>query len=689
MLMLLGGVSLYVLTRNTRETIPEKRAPQAPDIVTQQSTTPELPRSVVEPPPFTIALPAPFSDADILQFLAASYAAGKSDGSDIAMAKGLLGSPVSRATAQWLLARSGIPLTYQWYNNFRKSTPDWPQTIALKRRTETALLTGQMPDEEKARYLTANPPLTSSGRIFMGKLLLAAGRKQDALEMIRPVWTREKLMDPTERQMRIDYAGLLTPQDHRLRMILLMAAKNWDGALRAAKDAGENAELLVRARMAVTTNAKDAQALINALPAAIQDDSLALFSRWLLFLTQKKIKESTDVLIRLTADKNAPALSALECRDWQTQQRILARNRFDAKDFNGAYRAAAAPLSARGCIHGDADFLAGWIALRFLNRADAAQTHFEILAANADTDSRKARGAYWLGRVFEKRGDADKAKKAYEQAASFWNSFYGQVTAERLAVPLTLPTSTVELPEERRQQLESTTGWQAIRLLEVGNATDLAAALYGELATTTADEGELRALSALATEMRNARAALTISKIAAQRGFNPGTWGYPDFGLPEVPKQSSSSDKALLYSISRQESAFNPKARSSAGALGLTQLMPGTARMTAERSGVAFNMDRLTQDPSYNASLGMAHFATLQTEWRGSLIMSFAAYNAGSGNVKKWINTYGDPRLPDIDAIDWIESIPFMETRHYVQRLMENVTVYRALMGVKLSERLR
>jgi soluble lytic murein transglycosylase len=232
-----------------------------------------------------------------------------------------------------------------------------------------------------------------------------------------------------------------------------------------------------------------------------------------------------------------------------------------------------------------------------------------------------------------------------------------------------------------REAFKRLTAAQGLQLLYRIGAPDLALPLYAELAQRLTDAGQLEALGDLALEQRDSRGLLAVGKVAVQRGFPLDQHAYPTIGIPAFEPVGARVDKAMVYAIARQESAFDPRAQSQVGARGLMQLMPATAKRTAERFGVGYNLDKLLDDPSYNAKLGSAHLSELMQDWKGSLILTFASYNAGGGNVKKWIDAYGDPRQAHVDPVDWVERIPFSETRNYVQRVMENLNVYRHRLG--------
>jgi len=328
----------------------------------------------------------------------------------------------------------------------------------------------------------------------------------------------------------------------------------------------------------------------------------------------------------------------------------------------------------------EADFHAGWIALRFLEDATGAALHFNTAASYAGTPISLARTAYWQGRAAEAAGKEDEARQHFSRAAAHPIAYYGQLARAKLgADPMALRTAPDADPG--RQSFQNLTAAQALSLLYRIGAPELALRLSADLAQNLSEVGHLDALGDLALENRDPRALLVVGKTAVQRGFALDEHAYPTIGIPPFEPVGPKVDKAMVYAIARQESAFDPRAQSPVGARGLMQMMPATAKRTAERFGVGYNLDRLVEDPSYNAKLGSAHLSELMQDWRGSLILTFASYNAGGGNVRKWINQYGDPRQAHVDPIDWVERIPFSETRNYVQRVMENLNVYRHRLG--------
>jgi soluble lytic murein transglycosylase len=375
-----------------------------------------------------------------------------------------------------------------------------------------------------------------------------------------------------------------------------------------------------------------------------------------------------------TAPRDAESL--VDGDEWWAERRLITRELLDRNDPKTAYEVASRHGAESPSQQIEAEFHSGWIALRFLNDPAAASRHFATIAQTGSTPISKSRVAYWQGRAAEAEGQREEAEKFYALAAETPTTYYGQLATSKLAQPVALRKVEPLLPDERAS-FEARMPVRALMLLAQTGEAELLLGLYNDLAQTLDSQGQLDALASLAAGQQNPRAVLLVGKVASQRGFPLDVHAYPLAAIPDFSPVGDGVEPAMVYAIARQESAFNPRAVSTAGARGLMQLMPATAKRTAQRFGVGFDLNRLVDDPAYNAKLGSAHLGELMEDWKGSHILAFASYNAGGGNVKKWIDAYGDPRKPGIDMVDWIERIPFYETRNYVQRVMENLTVYR------------
>ncbi|WP_262270782.1 lytic transglycosylase domain-containing protein [Microvirga yunnanensis] len=589
-----------------------------------------------------------------------------------------LTQPAAQALIEWFAIRSGFSLGLDRMLAFQKDYPQWPVTSQLRRRSEDALLAERRPASQVRAFFAKQPPVTPAGRIALAFALQADGFLQEANEKIRHAWREDNFGPDVERRVLDRFPDVLAKADHRFRMERLLLKENWGGAQRAAGYAGKEYELLVKARMAVFQGKKKAEKAFAAVPASLRGDPSYLFSKALLQRRSNNLAEAAAIIMQAPQD---PELR-VDGDEWWAEQRLITRALLDKGDPKTAYEVASHHAAESPSQQIEAEFHAGWIALRFLNDPATASRHFAAVAKTASTPISISRIAYWQGRAAEAAGQGQDARIYYGRAADQPTTYYGQLAQAKLGQTISL-RKVDPLTDEERQAFEALVPVQAVKLLQQIGEQDLALSLYTDLAQTLTDPGQLDALASLATAQQNPRAVLAVGKMALQRGFPLDQHAYPLAAIPEFQPVGDEVEPAMVYAIARQESAFNPRAISSAGARGLMQLMPATAKRTAQRFGVGFDLKRLIEDPSYNAKIGSAHLGELMEDWKGSYVLAFASYNAGGGNVIKWVRTYGDPRKPDVDEVDWVERIPFYETRNYVQRVLENLRVYRQRLNDK------
>lgn len=645
-----AALQLSVLSAHANET------PKSPEATTLESFTPPA---------------KAMGDLEKLPLIFKAYR--DNDLAEAEILESQLTDPAARALAEWFAIRSGVPIGFERIIDFRKNYPDWPMTARLLRRMEDTFLAKQRSTAEIRAFFAEQAPVTAYGRITYAFALKNDGLDKEAEKLIRHTWREDSFGNQLENRILARLPGLLTTADHRYRMERHLLRENWGAATRAAGYAGKDYATLVKARMSVFQGKKKAEKAFAAVPASLKSDPSYLFSRALLQRRSKNMAEAAKIILQAPRD---PELR-VDGDKWWAEQRLITRELLDKGDAETAYKVASHHAAESPAQLIEAEFHAGWIALRFLNDPAKAAKHFAAVGETASTPISQSRVAYWRARAAEAAGAETDAKLFYAKAAEHPTTYYGQLAREKLGKTVSL-RSVEPLTDEERKAFEARLPVRAATLLHEAGETELAIGLYSDLAQTLNDPGQLDALAALATSQNNPRAVLAIGKIALQRGFPLDQHAYPLSAIPDFDPVGDEVEPAMIYAIARQESAFNPKAVSSAGARGLMQLMPATAKRTAQRFGVGFDVNRLVEDPAYNAKIGSAHLGELMEDWKGSHILAFASYNAGGGNVKKWIKAYGDPRKPDVDVIDWIERIPFYETRNYVQRVMENLYVYRA-----------
>ena len=600
-----------------------------------------------------------------------AYRAGDLAGGD-ALARALP-EPIARTAAEWAALRlQPRAVGLARINSFADAHPGWAANDWLRRRAEDLLLSDKRYAGQASAAFRAAPPASPAGLIVAARTLRDESRDDEAAAMIRPLWRDQELTESLETIVKDDFGDLLTRVDHKARADRLIYKERAGAGLRAAALAGPDVVALARARLAVA--AEDASdKLMAAVPKAMQADPAYAFALAHKLRHADKIDEAVKVVLAAPRD---PA-RVIGGDEWWIERRLLARKALDRGEPSIAYRLCDEHAAVSTASKIEAEFHAGWIALRFLNDAALAAPHFEHAAKIAETPMSRARAAYWQGRAAEALGQADNAAAAYARAAETGIAFYGQLARVKLG----RADLAVRTPARTAASDERVETVRVVELLYAAGERELAFALALDAARNLTDEAQMAALGVVVDQVRDARTTLVLGKIATSRGFALDAMAFPTFGIPGYQPLPNSADRAIVLAIARQESEFSPGVVSGAGAKGLMQMIPSTARRTAEHAGVPFDEKRLLAEPAFNAQLGAAHLGELIGEHGGSLILAFAAYNAGGKHVKEWIDAYGDPRAPGVDPVDWIERIPFTETRNYVQRIIENLQVYHARFG--------
>lgn len=551
----------------------------------------------------------------------------------------------------------------------------WPGLGSLRANSERALYTENPPTDQILAAFGDTQPETVEGSIILARAFTARGTSAPAAKLIRKIWRNEPLDKSLEDKILAEFSGLLSPADHKARMDYLLYRDRTAQAKRFG-DLGK-AQSLYKAWAAVNDRSAKADTLIATIDAQWRKDPAYLFMRIENLRRQDRYDDAAKLLGQMPRDRGA----LVNPGQWWNEQRIVSRGLVDQGDFSDAYRVVDANVAESPQDIGEAEFHAGWYALRGLRDGSTAATHFRKILQVSNGPISQSRAWYWLGRAAE-AGGPGKAADLYAKAASYPSTFYGQLAAEKLGRRMLNVTYPVPSAADR-QRFEGREAVLAISRLEAAGHGWRAEALYRALARQLDSPGEIAMLAARAERSGNHQLSLQIGKIAYGRGVDVAALAFPIGVIPDNANIAGSG-KALAYAIARQESAFNPAAVSSANARGLLQLLPKTAKAVASRHGMAYSADRLTQDAGYNATLG-AHYLGEQIDtFGGSYILTFIAYNAGPNKVPEWISRYGDPRGKSIDeVVDWIERIPFPETRNYVQRVMENYQVYKARLGQK------
>ena len=594
---------------------------------------------------------------------------------DATQVQASIGDPVARKLAEWIILRSDDNgASSDRYKAFITENPSWPSQTFLRRRGEAALWDDKRDDSVVLAFFDGEQPISAKGRFMLARALLARGDRPSAERLVREAWRGDSFSADTEETAFAKFGALLTAGDIKVRMdMLLYSGDNAEAALRSAKRLGSGHVALAKARIALNKKASNAKALLDAVPSDLYSDPLYLFSKAQWLRREDKFAEAARAMQAAPRD---PA-RLVNADEWWIERRLLARKLLDSNEPRTAYVIARdASLPARDIYKTEQEFTAGWIALRFLNDPNLAAQHFARIGVGSVNPTALARAGYWQGRAAEAAGRTQEARAGYEAAAAQSTSYYGQLARAKLG----LPQIALNGPPGRSRNGERLEIARAVDLLYALDERELAIPILADMGER-ADMDALLALCELTQRHNDARGMLMVGKAALNRGMPFDHYAYPVSGIPPYKDFGPEVEKAIVFAIARQESAFNPNVVSPANAYGLMQVTAGAGKYVAKKYGTSFDLSRLKSDPAYNAAFGAAELGGLIEDYRGSYIMTFAGYNAGRGSVRKWIERYGDPRDPKVDAVDWVEQIPFAETRNYVQRIMENLQVYRARFG--------
>jgi soluble lytic murein transglycosylase len=594
---------------------------------------------------------------------------------DATQAEAAISDPVARKLAEWIILRSDDNgASVERYRAFITANPSWPSQTFLRRRLEAALWDDHRDDATVWAWFENESPLSAKGKFSLARAMIGRGDRANAERLVRDAWRNDSMSEDTESTALDLFGALITPGDHKARMDLLLYGSEHEAALRAAKRLGSSEVALAKARIAAYRKASNTRALLEAVPRELHGDPGYIFSRIQLLRREEKFIEAAQLM--MSAPKDPGRLYNLD--EWWIERRLLSRKMIDVGEHRTAYLIARdAALPARDIYKTEQEFTAGWIALRFLNDPSTAAQHFARIGVGSANPTTLARAGYWQGRAAEAAGRSQEARTAYASAAEQSTSYYGQLARAKLGLPQ------IELngaPTARGRAIERLEIVRAVQLLYELDEREIAIPIFADLGDN-GDPDALVGLGELASRHSDARGMLLMGKSALNRGLPFDFYAYPVTGIPPFKSIGPDVEQSIVFAIARQESAFNPSVVSPAQAYGLMQVTPDAGKYVCKKYGASFDLGRLKSDPVYNAALGAAELGGLIEDYRGSYIMTFAAYNAGRGSVKKWIDRYGDPRDPKVDAIDWVELIPFSETRNYVQRIMENLQVYRARFG--------
>lgn len=599
---------------------------------------------------------------------------------DWAKARGLVqqsGDPAMATLYEWMLYRKDLTgLPFERIAAFLKRHPDWPSQRNIQASAERNMSVGESPANVLA-WFSAHPPVTGEGIIKLLQAGQALGQEKTAQALVQEAWPEAIISLEDQDRIMKEGASLIGRDGHRRRLDYLLFNQKYTLARTLAKRLGNGYPELVEARIALSEEKPDGPSWVGRVPSSLQKDAGLLYER----LRWRRRHDQDDGAMALLAEAPPPS-SITNPEDWWKERNILARRMIEKKNFAKAYALASQHETMKGTEYAEAEWLSGWLALRFMKRPSEALSHFQDMYETVKTAVSKARGAYWTGRAYEAAGDKAKAGEWFSRAAGYPKTYYGQIALLHLnkKSPELVP---VKASREEVAKIQSRDMVAAIRIAEEAGYKSLRTELVNAVIETLKTPSEFAAFSAALSNMGLKSEAFRVAKKAAGENYFLGEAAYPS--MMSYTK-GLSVDMALVHAVMRQESQFDPEVRSPAGALGLMQIMPTTAEHIAGKRGWDNRTEWLTSRPLHNVRLGSAYLNDLIQRFNGAYPLAIAAYNAGPSRVANWLDEFGDPRAGETDWIDWIELIPVSETRNYVQRVMEGYVVYREHMGIHSAE---
>jgi soluble lytic murein transglycosylase len=590
---------------------------------------------------------------------------------------------INSALGDWRRLRQGGDFTFNDYARLLVYYPGWPGESGLRAKAEKAMRPGENPALVIAFYATQKPG-SGNGYARLADAYAASGRPAEALAAAREAWASPDLPDADEASLYARFGGSFTTADHDRRVDALLFDKNGSDAQRFLSLTSAARRPAFAARVAMQLRSPDVENLYQAAASQLDNDAGLLMDRARYF----RDGGNEDYARQIAARPHHFTYRPADTDRYLEMMLLLAGDAADDRDWNTAFNIArqvddifapgtdlaTQPYGVRD-KYTSLTWLAGTVAYGPLNKPASAVPMFDRYSRGGKSAQVETKGLYWAGRASIAARQLANSASYFQRAAAYPELFYGQLALERLgrAVPAPNPLPTFAVTNAQRAAFQSRPIVIATRLLGQQGQLQDQALFVRALAEGLDNDGE----RTLAVEFGHQIGRDDIPVWVARAARNNGQAFYVQDAYPRHRSGSPSGEMwSLTHGITRQESSFDRTAVSYAGARGMMQLMPGTAREQAGKMGLGYDAGRLTSDPSYNVMLGSAYFARMLNRWDGNVPLAVASYNAGAGNVSKWVDRYGDPRRPGTDIVQWIESIPFSETKGYVQRVIENSVIY-------------
>lgn len=562
--------------------------------------------------------------------------------------------------------------------NFLNAAPIWPLTPTLLKRAEEALYVGNESAGTIQAHFATRKPETPFGALALARAAKGAGDNIGLAKYVRQAWFDPDTDANLEQRILSEFGGQLNANDKRTRVWRLIYAQQGRAAARNADRIGGEVVAAAQAAQLLIDGSPSGEKKYGKLSPAMRAELAVKYTLARYYRRKENFDKARAILE--TVPGEAAAMGDAEA--WFEERRNIVRRSVGPKNsasWKAAYQIARNHGLTSGSFATDAHFLAGWVALRYMRDPNAAMEHFDKLLRVADSRTEQSRARYWIGRTYQAMGNQAKAKASFREASNNTTVYYGQLARELIGLgkkPQDINTETSSPAVQAAVSNDEVV--RAFRIMSQAGSKNQLNIFFWSLANRFETEQELNAVAGIINDVAGTSWALRFAKACSQRRVDLDDWAYPIRGLPQWRQIGKPVEKALVFALSRQESEFDPNAGSSVGAQGLMQLMPGTANLIARQYRIPYAVGKLKSDPSYNVALGAAHLADLVDSFGGSYVLTLVGYNAGPRRATEWLQAFGDLRGGQVDPVDWVECIPFNETRQYVQKVLQNVQIYRS-----------
>ena len=578
------------------------------------------------------------------------------------------------------LLTTGNQASFYDYKVFIDRNNQYPRIDRLRYLAEHKLSTSKVSPKKIIKWFTGKDPLSGYGQMILGESFILTGEKTKGINLIKKGWITAKISKNELKFFRKKFKKYLNADDYIKRAdYLAWNNKYWD-LRRLTRYLPKDYELLYTARHILMSKGYGVDQAIKNVPEKLKNDAGLNYDRLKWRRKKGRVDSSVEILMKIKNDKDYLVMP----EKWWKEREIISRKLIYKKKYEIAYKITSEHGMTTGAEFAEAEWMSGWIALSFLKDPLIAKDHFHNFYKNVSYPISTSRGAFWLGRTYEKLGNKEQSLKWYQEASKYLTTYYGQLAFLKLNPNgKFVLNNDMKVDNKYRYIFYNKELVKIIYLLDELKKDKYTKYILRHLANDNIKRGSEILAAELATSIERYDFAIQVSKIASYKKRFHNKFNYPIISTPKTINGRKIPESALILSIIRQESEFDLSANSHAGAKGLMQLMPYTAKLVSKQAKLPYSKSRLTTDPEYNINLGSHYIAGLILQYDGAYPFAVAAYNAGPNRVKYWKKINKNPQKKQIDYIDWVELIKFRETRNYVQRVLENYNVYRYILEKK------